>query len=275
MEINNKLGQSGSNVRIISVGTVNKEFLVKKTSNESRFIHQYKKHLEAQQKLRMFPIKVPEIKENFFNNSYSMQYVLSENLGEYMLKHNTLLVQEIIINYLNNSIGENNLTSSSKNELINYFENKVRLNTKLGHIKNFNIDRLLCRFSDSIKSSKVTEGWNHGDFSFENILVPRDGENVYVIDFLDSPVNTPLIDLGRIYLDLSLGWWNSNKKINESNSQILNFKLKIENLAVKKDIDLDVIQLFALFACVRILPYTKNPIRLGFLKSYFHEMMKE
>ncbi len=275
MEINTKLGQSGSKVRIISVGSKNKEFLVQKTSNESRFIHQFKKHLEAQQNSKMYPIKVPEIKENFFKNSYSMQYVLSENLGEHMLKHETNFAQEIIISYLNNSITDNDISDSSKNKIINYFENKLKLNYKLGHIKNFNIERLLWRFSRSIKLNRVTEGWNHGDFSFENILVPRDGKSIYVIDFLDSPVNTPLIDLGRIYLDLSLGWWNSNKKINELNSQILGFKLKIENLAVTRDIDLEVVRLFALFACVRIMPYTKNPTRIGFLKSYFHEMMRE
>jgi serine/threonine protein kinase len=274
MEIDSKLGQSGSTVSIISKEGFSPELLVRKTSYEGRFSLQFEKHLEAEQNLRMSPLKVPEILENLSNNSYAMQYILSENLGEFILNHQSILVQNEIISYLNKAIGNENMNITSKNKLINYFEKKITLNYELGYIKNFDIESVVHRFSECIILNKVTEGWNHGDFSFENILVTSNGSNVFVVDFLDSPVDTPLIDFGRLYLDLSLGWWNSNKKINELNSQIERFKVQIESLILEKGLHLEVLKLFALFACVRIMPYTKNPVRLGFLKSYFHEMMK-
>ena len=101
MEIDSKLGQSGSTVSIISKEGFNPELSVRKTSYEARFSRQFEKHLEAEQNSRMSPLKVPEILENFSNNSYSMQYILSENLGEFILNHQSILVQKEIISYLN------------------------------------------------------------------------------------------------------------------------------------------------------------------------------
>jgi serine/threonine protein kinase len=274
MIIDNRFGQSGSNVSLIAVAGENQEVLVKKISSEARFVRQFNKHVEAEKHSRMFPIKVPEIRENFSNNSYSMKYILSENLGESISKYKSSFPQEIILAYLNKSFGGEIMSLNKKEVLIDYFEKKLKINYDLGHINRLKHKSILNRFADHLTLSKVTEGWNHGDFSFENILVSRDGRDVYVIDFLDSPIDTPLIDLGRIYLDLSLGWWNSHKKINELNSQIVIFKTKIENLVLEKELDLEILRLFAFFACVRVMPYTKNPIRIGFLKSYCHEMMK-
>lgn len=274
MIIDNRFGQSGSNVFLIAVAGENQEVLVKKISSEARFVRQFNKHVEAEKHSRMFPIKVPKIRENFSNNSYSMKYILSENLGEFISKYKSSFPQEIILAYLNKSFGGEIMSLNKKEVLIDYFEKKLKINYDLGHINRLKHKIILNRFADHLTLSKVTEGWNHGDFSFENILVSRDGSDVYVIDFLDSPIDTPLIDFGRIYLDLSLGWWNSHKKINELNSQIVSFKTKIENLVLEKELDLEILKLFAFFACVRVMPYTKNPIRIGFLKSYCHEMMK-
>jgi hypothetical protein len=275
MEIDSKLAQSGSAVTIISEGETNQNLLVIKSSKEARFIRQFEKHLNAEQELLMSPVKVPRIKNKLSNGTYSMQYILSANLGEFFLTHKTDKVQKIILSFLTKSIGNMDLSVIAKNKIIDYFDKKLTLNCELGNIKNEKIDSLKLRFSDYLFTNKVPEGWNHGDFSFENILISRDGKSVYTIDFLDSPADTPLIDLGRLYLDLSLGWWNSKLKINESNSQVLSFKEEIEKLVMKNNIDLEVLKLFSLFACVRIMPYTKNPVRMGFLKSYFHEMMRQ
>jgi len=275
MEIDSKLAQSGSAVTIISEGDNNQNLLVIKSSKEARFIRQFEKHLNAEQELLMSPVKVPKIKNKLSDGTYSMQYIFSTNLGEFFLNHKTDKVQKIILSFLTKSIENKDLSLIAKNKIIDYFYIKLKLNYELGHIKNEKIDSLKIHFSEYLFTNKVPEGWNHGDFSFENILISRDGESVYTIDFLDSPADTPLIDLGRLYLDLSLGWWNSKMKINESNSQVLSFKEEIEKLVMKNNIDLEVLKLFSLFACVRIMPYTKNPVRMGFLKSYFHEMMRQ
>ena len=204
-----------------------------------------------------------------------MDYIYSENLGEYLVKKETNLATGVILQYLNRIIElEDFLIEKQKIALIEYLKRKIKENYDLGFIDNAILKIYGSKYSELIMDSKIPKGWNHGDFSFENILISRESEEVYVIDFLDSTVETPLIDLGRLYLDLSLGWWNSSNRINEFSDQLLFLKASTESIATKKKIDLKVLNLFSFLAVLRILPYTKNPVRLGYLKSYFHDKME-
>jgi hypothetical protein len=166
---------------------------------------------------------------------------------------------------------EDFLTEKKKIALIEYLKRKIKTNHDLGHVGEAILQIYETRYSELIMDSKIPKGWNHGDFSFENILISRHLQEVYTIDFLDSPVETPLIDLGRLYLDLSLGWWNSNNKINEFSDQVLLLKDSIESVVIKNRLDLKILNLFTFLAALRVMPYTKNPIRLGYLKSYFND----
>jgi serine/threonine protein kinase len=270
--INGKLGQSGSSVRLLQGDGRKKVPQIRKTSDNPRFRHQFKKHETALKTSSMYPLLVPEIRQSFKNDSYTMDYVYSENLGEYLVKKETKLVRGVILQYLNRIIDlEDFLTEKQKIALIEYLKRKIKANHDLGYVDNVIIKIYETKYSELIMDSKIPKGWNHGDFSFENILISRESEEVYVIDFLDSPVETPLIDLGRLYLDLSLGWWNSINRINEFNDQVLLLKASTESIVTENKIDLKILNLFSFLAALRVMPYTKNPIRLGYLKSYFHD----
>lgn len=273
--INEKFGQSGSTLLILQGGGEKKILQIRKTSDNPRFRQQFIKHETALKTSSMYPLLVPKIRQSFKNNSYTMDYVYSENLGEYLVKKETNLVTGVILQYLNRNIEiEDFLIEKQKIALIEYLKRKIKENHDLGYIDNVILKIYGSKYSELIMDSKIPKGWNHGDFSFENILISRESEEVYVIDFLDSPVETPLIDLGRLYLDLSLGWWNSSNRINEFSDQLLFLKASTESIVTKKKIDLKVLNLFSFLAVLRILPYTKNPIRLGYLKSYFHDKME-
>jgi serine/threonine protein kinase len=272
--MNGKFGQSGSSLLLLQGDGEKKVPQIRKTSDNPRFRHQFKKHETALKTSSMYPLLVPEIRQSFKNDSYTMDYVYSENLGEYLVKKETNLVRGVILQYLNRIIElEDFLTEKQKIALIEYLKSKIKENHDLGYVENAILKIYGSKYSELIMDSKIPKGWNHGDFSFENILISRESEEVYVIDFLDSPVETPLIDLGRLYLDLSLGWWNSSNRINEFSDQVLLLKASTESIVTENKIDLKVLNLFSFLAALRVMPYTKNPIRLGYLKSYFHDKM--
>lgn len=71
--------------------------------------------------------------------------------------------------------------------------------------------------ADSVSSackyirSKCTKNWNipmglcHGDLTLSNIIVTQDN-NMYIFDFLDSFIESPLQDIAKLVQDLKYGW---------------------------------------------------------------------
>lgn len=271
MEYN--LGQSNSKVEIVSF---NKSICVKKTSKDSRFKSQYEKHKKA---LLDFcnPIKVPKILSGFDNNSYHMEYILGKTLGHVIDSASPHLIKAItnqIGLYFKNLILKSTITdsrnfSSPILEKLESIEEKLLLSRKL--------DKSIIKSAIELQLKNLNfvepiVGFNHGDFSFENLIVTKEG-NIYLIDFLDSPIDSPYIDFGRLYLDSSMGWWNSkNSSFSQSQNQIY-----FESLIIRIFEDLKISQkslnFFKIFALLRIIPYTKNPTRLGHLKLELHNFL--
>jgi hypothetical protein len=88
-----------------------------------------------------------------------------------------------------------------------------------------------------------------------------------MLDFLDSPIQTPMIDFGRFWLDVNYGWWLSHST--ESTTSWLN-RQKLRRIVLKIAADYEIpvylIDQFAFFAALRILPYTQKINRLARLK---------
>ena len=59
--------------------------------------------------------------------------------------------------------------------------------------------------------SSIPTGYCHGDLTFENVLVHQ--SNLYFIDFLDSFIETPYLDLSKLLLDILVLWsWRFEKR---------------------------------------------------------------
>jgi hypothetical protein len=126
-----------------------------------------------------------------------------------------------------------------------------------------------------ITELNITPGLNHGDFSFENLLVEKFTHNVYAIDFLDSPVETRLIDYGRFWLDVNYGWWANWGK--ESTRYALNRDYLVNSLTKALDsqgIPRFGVEFFCGIAILRIAPYTKNPKRIAFLQHTARQLVR-
>ena len=273
-------GQSKSNLCLLR--DVQDKPFVKKlaggTSSE-RFQRQVDKHRTALSKNFMQPVEVPKIIDIDQGNSYSMEFVSGEMVGEFLQycdSEDLIKVADKLTAYLEsnyqNSIGNSIIPANEFSDI--FMEKLIRCISSLNgnwlaiKLMNFQTRLLKC-----FKDLEYRQGWNHGDFSFENILVTSN-QNVFVLDFLDSPIELPQIDWGRFWLDLKYGWW-AQDRFKTANAD-LNLK-KMENLLVKSANDLSLskreLDKFALLAALRILPYTKKPSRKGHLSFATSEIL--
>ena len=100
-------------------------------------------------------------------------------------------------------------------------------------------------------------GYCHGDLTFENIIVKN--KKIYLIDFLDSYINSPLIDISKLQQDLILNW--SNRFKNENilclirNQWLYNY---LDLFIADKRLSTEAIELQKKITLLRILPYTSN-----------------
>jgi thiamine kinase-like enzyme len=115
----------------------------------------------------------------------------------------------------------------------------------------------------------------HGDLTFENILVSHTKE-LYFIDFLDSFIDSPYIDMGKINQELHLYW--SARHSNPSAALLI----KYEKLAkmfkaycASNNVDKYTLAYFSIITLLRILPYTDNKIEIDLIKQNIEKWQKE
>jgi thiamine kinase-like enzyme len=104
----------------------------------------------------------------------------------------------------------------------------------------------------------INIGYCHGDFTFENIIISE--KNIYLIDFLDSFIDSPIIDISKLLQEFDLNWSNRNEKVLTNLSIIRNIFLKrmLINFSSKYDVNENTILLQKKLTLMRILPYTKS-----------------
>jgi hypothetical protein len=107
--------------------------------------------------------------------------------------------------------------------------------------------------------------------SFENIILNDSGE-LFFIDVIKSPIESPLFDLGRLSLDAKYGWWNANVESSIfSDLAMKDLDLKINTLISNFDIPHTDLIAYRLISAFRIMPYTLNVSRLAKLIRCVHQ----
>ena len=129
---------------------------------------------------------------------------------------------------------------------------------------------------ESAKDMMLPVGKCHGDLTFSNILF--NGNNYYLIDFLDSFVESPLLDIVKIRQD-SAYLWSQLMYSGDCDS----IRLKI----VADKIDQEIVRfasqyewfshykLFQLMNFLRILQYAKEPKVIDYLKNVLNQLLYE
>lgn len=265
-------GQSGAKLRFYT--SENNNLVVEKIfpGDRLRPQKQFQKHLEAYLSRNMRPIGCPKPLTHLEDNGYKMEFISGALFGEQLelvgtREFKTLI--EPLLHYLENSFEQ----SSPKR-----FLNKLEMNTLKLKIESYErvhkekstdaILSLKISLQEYLPKLQVWEGWNHGDFSMDNLIIDTTTFKVWAIDFLDSPIQTPLLDLGRIYLDTKILWLGSidvERRIVEKNFRM--FERLLLDFCESYGVSQEQLHWFLGFSVLRIWPYTEDALRLSKLNS--------
>jgi len=259
------LGQSGDSV---SLELLDGRIVVSKKSmtSESRLYQQYLKQVEFD---HMSDFIVPRVCKPWDGSGFCMEYVSGKPLGQVLGNASITEVEsiaKIIAAYLQNLIASSvRSIDPIDNNLA--FKSKVKSMREALSSSRYELVQKALTILD-LESIRVPQliGPNHGDFSFENVLINQNSGEAWLVDFLDSPIETPLIDISRVLIDMEHGWWGSGlyPSASEKLSSIYMADV-LRSTCYNNGIDPLEISFFKLFTAVRLVPYTKNPLRMSIL----------
>jgi aminoglycoside phosphotransferase (APT) family kinase protein len=266
-------GRSGCKIEILQ--TENK-FIVRKTSNRTEYNERLKKQCQKQadfistKNCSSPPILNSEINAErlFF---FEMPYITGDKYSEYLVKAEI----ESVNRFISSLIGyiDGNLKNAPENTIdpeiikIKILEVKEAINKELKDDpflqKEFNY------LISNIPKSKIPIGVCHGDLTLSNLIVSN--ETIFVIDFLDSFIESPVIDFIKLRQETKFKWslhlekdipaYQKNKII-----QIMNYfdeqlvKHYTDNIHIK-----NWYSFLEKFNLIRILPYINDKTEEQFI----------
>lgn len=211
-------GHSGCDIR---VARENNQLYIYKSTQDPKYFKRLVLQAEKQQKAslpKMQFIRVPEIHSILETENevvVKMDYVYSRNFVEFFEKAGFEQVNyliEALIMYLEKEIEDSSLFEIPSSIITEKFEDVMRKSLS----NRFIVDNgyqdavsAIIREADTIfktlpESLPMPVGVCHGDLTFSNILF--NGNNYYLIDFLDSFIESPLLDIVKIRQDTAWQW---------------------------------------------------------------------
>jgi serine/threonine protein kinase len=266
------LGQSGDRVFIIDRpgnAAVRKE--VGSSDSHARLRLQFEKHSFASDNGNMEPIQVPKIVSSMDASGYTMEYVHGVPIGQ-LLTHGSrrqlLKIADVLGDYFERHVNQAEGTSIEDQVRLKVAQLVSIYDTMTDQIsKSLGLDAL-DRLAEYFTTADLSSSWNHGDLSLENLLFQPETEKVFAIDFLDSPFDTILLDAGRLWLDVGQGWWGDGiRPVATSQANLFELRSKLSSRLASLGISRHDLDAFSTLSCLRVLPYTHNPVRKAFLKT--------
>ena len=271
-------GSSGASLQFLIDDTENK--IVRKTCHNEKS----KRLLVQAEKQRSFNkniFKVPEIfritqeedstilEMSFIDGSDMVSYTCYSELQEF------IVLTEKIIDFLSLEIQEScvqkfpmNTWMTKVNSLIE--TDAVKKKVSLSFLKDCST-ALIENLPERIHIGKC-----HGDLTFSNMLVMEN--NIYLIDFLDPPIETPYEDISKIMIDCRY-FWTLQKYSEECDKT----KVKIlwEHIGRRIEqrlscvVEFSIIKKFQLLGLLRILPYTSDVNEIKLIVNSMKDVMND
>ncbi len=285
MEIEVK-GHSGCSIDIIQ--DASGLCILKSTYDKTylnRLINQAKKQQRASE-IEYQHIRIPQIfnidhDENHV--SVKMEYIYSKNFIEYFetagFEQISYFIKALKI-FLEWEIKVSPIELISKNIFLNKFidvKNKIEKNSLLKNDK-----EIITIIEESYKSFKKMEdmsipiGHCHGDLTFSNILF--NGNNYFLIDFLDSFIESPIIDMVKLRQDSYYRWsaLMYKEKFDVCRFQIVTNKIDklLNEYFSQYSWYNQYYYYFQLMNLLRILQYAKEEKVILFLKQHIKNLLK-
>lgn len=283
-------GHSGCTVDIVNEGD---NLRIHKWSKDPKYLARLVKQAEKQQeayKDEYQHIRIPEIYNMERDDKHvliNMEYVYSRNFIDFFERAGFEQIDYFIKAlklFLEKELKASPVQSVPTTITLDKYydvESKVNSNPLLG--ADLEIQQLMAlsrqQFEEFAKQPTVDipMGICHGDLTFSNILF--NGNNYYLIDFLDSFIESPLLDLVKIRQDSAHLW-----------SQLMytkpydKLRLKIVCEKIDKEINAygeryrwyrDYYAIYQLLNLLRILQYAKEEKVINYLKEEIGKLLKK
>ena len=196
-------GNSKYNVSILEENDI---FYVEKKNHpkedNTRFINQINKHLFFLNNRGYNMIKVPKI-NTITDNKYIIEYIKSYDIINYFNMMNINHINNFIknvISFIKELMNQSSLQTVPEEIILNKIDDiKLKLET---YSDNFIIKTTFDFLYGNISlfETKIPINYCHGDLTLSNMLINYD-HNLYLIDFLDDFINTPLTDIIKLRQD--------------------------------------------------------------------------
>lgn len=285
MEIQVK-GHSGCQIDIVNDGS---NLYIYKSTHDPKYIErlylQAKKQKEASQ-IEYQHIRIPEIFDIDKADDHliiKMEYVYSKNYVDYFedagFDNISYFVKALKI-FVNAEIANSPLQMVDTQVVKDKFEDVCKKCYANEHIKDDKeVQQILeaCSpvFSSLPQQIEIPMGKCHGDLTFSNILF--NGNNYYLIDFLDSFIESPLLDLVKIRQDSQYEWSRLmyEGEVDMVRLSIISHKIdhEIEAYYSQYQWYRDYYHVFQLMNFLRILQYAKEEKVITYLKNVIKSML--
>lgn len=286
MEIEVK-GHSGCGIDIMREGN---ELFINKSSSDKKYHKRLLLQAEKQKKacgLEYQHIRVPHIysvTETPDRVDVKMEYVYSKNFIEYFesagFEQISYFVKALLL-FVDREIAQSPMLPIPPSVLLEKYEDvncKILANPLLRDDKEVATMMDFCKkIFYSVGRMELPVGLCHGDLTFSNILF--NGNNYYLIDFLDSFIESPLLDIVKIRQD-SCYLWSQLMYIHDYD------KIRLEIVSAKIDQEIDshfshcswyakYYRVFQLMNFLRILQYAHDGYVVGYLKNVIKAIQDE
>lgn len=241
---------------------------VRKFSKDKQYNRRLKSQADKQHNFDSKIFKSPDVHSSGKIDGiyyFDMQYIRGVTLSE-SIKTMTTGEIETITDNLASFIEENLSTvevenQTDKNDLVLKKIDNIKKSLNSNGKKNL---KKTFKYLDDFNWDKIESSSCHGDLTFENILISN--EKMYLIDFLDTFIETWVSDISKILQDLIVGWSFRKKILEDEITEIEKIKMnlfkdvfcrKINNRISKTDL-WEQVHLYLLLDLLRIIPYTDD-----------------
>lgn len=285
MEIEVK-GHSGCNIEIVKRN--NSIYLEKSTYDKKyvkRLYNQAIKQKEASKNEYQY-IRVPEIFDIEINEDkmvMRMEYVYSKNFIDhfenagfeqinYFIKAFDLFIRREVENSEMKNLSFDIISDKWKDVKIKISDNKyISSDMEVNKIVK-EVDNIL---KDNSEEICIPVGVCHGDLTFSNILF--NGNNYYLIDFLDSFIESPIMDMVKLRQDTAHLWsplmYTGNYDSTRLNIICNKIDNELDKCFRKYDWYCKYYNIFQLLNFMRILQYAHDERVIKYLKNEINDLI--
>lgn len=265
----------------------NSHAIIRKYSSSVKYNHRLIKQAEKQrnfyfsnQTQAFFTPEVLEINNELNDISwFTMNYVFAEKYSDYLEQISVKQLKKLIqtfIQYLDQSFTNAEKVQVKEVIFLNKFS-EIRTNIIQNQLPEADYFlQVIHQLENNIPNTSLPIGTCHGDFTFSNILF--DDHEMFLLDFLDSFIESPMIDLVKLRQDTCYKWsimlekQMPQYKVNKLTQVFDYFDKELEAYCTNLKLQ-DWYVFLQAVNLLRIVPYLKIQTEILFIKNALKQLL--